>query len=183
MGLVLLCSEGSWSHLLQCHLTRRLEELGKEKRLCQNCSSKTRRQNSRNLIIMNFSWEKNEKLKICFCPLWKIFLQKLNFSRQKNRVIYHDVFVGHIWPIFTTELIQNLLARCSFKSAFANQQFGKIQHHVSLFLLPMQNPIPLIFHGFMLTFSLLFGQWTFTKWLHCTVVKICWKIRKYEIRN
>ena len=133
MGLVLLCSEGSWSHLLQCHLTRRLEELGKEKRLCQNCSSKTRRQNSRNLIIMNFSWEKNEKLKICFCPLWKISLQKLNFSRQKNRVIYHDFFVEHIWPIFTTELIQNLLARCSFKSAFANQQFGKIQHHISNF--------------------------------------------------
>ena len=132
MGLVLLCSEGSWSHLLQCHLTRRLEELGKEKRLCQNCSSKTRRQNSRNLIIMNFSWEKMRNWKSVFVHSEKYFCKNWIFHAKKSCDLSW-LFVEHIWPIFTTELIQNLLARCSFKSAFANQQFGKIQHHVSNF--------------------------------------------------
>ena len=78
-----------------------------------------------------------------FLSTLKSISAKIEFFTPKNGVIYHDVFVEHIWPIFTTELIQNLLARCSFKSAFANQQFGKIQHHVSLtFFAPYAKSYP-----------------------------------------
>ena len=154
------------------------KEFGKKRKTTAmpKCSSK--RGDNIVEIKMNFSREKN-------CRNWKtVFVHcessvktifaKLNFSRQK--IVWFIVTFCRIWPrrkarvIFTTA--PNLLLD-AVSNLFCKPTIWQNTTPCLFFLLPMQNPIPLIFHGFMLTFSLLFGQWTFTKWLHCTVVKIC----------